>query len=96
MFLHGLRGHREDTWKKNDVLWPRDLLPVELPASRIFLFGYDSRIYKSDLNELTKSEIGSDAEDLASKLAAERLRTQTVCYYSRLYAMGTKLIACLL
>ncbi|KAF5577876.1 ribonuclease p mrp [Fusarium pseudocircinatum] len=78
VFLHGLRGDREETWTKNGVLWPKDLLPDDVPASRIFLFGYDANITSFDRSGATKTEIHSDAEDVCAKLAAERLGTDTV------------------
>ncbi|KAG4282361.1 hypothetical protein FPRO06_09034 [Fusarium proliferatum] len=78
VFLHGLRGDREKTWTKSGVVWPKDLLPDDVPASRIFLFGYDTNITSADQSGATKTEIHSDAEDVCAKLAAERLNTQTV------------------
>ncbi|KAF5609139.1 ribonuclease p mrp [Fusarium pseudoanthophilum] len=78
IFLHGLRGDREKAWTKNGVVWPKDLLPADIPASRIFLFGYDTNITSTGRSGVTKTEIHSDAEDVCAKLAAERLSTQTV------------------
>jgi len=65
------------TWTKDGVLWPNDLLPKDIPESRIFLFGYDSGITHLDQSSVTKTEIHSDAEDLCAKLAAERSKTNT-------------------
>ncbi|VZI02176.1 unnamed protein product [Fusarium fujikuroi] len=78
IFLHGLRGDREKAWTKNGVVWPKDLLPDDIPASRIFLFGYDTNITSAGRSGASKTEIHSDAEDVCAKLAAERLSTQTV------------------
>ncbi|KAJ4047520.1 hypothetical protein NW761_007423 [Fusarium oxysporum] len=78
VFLHGLRGDREKTWTKNGVVWPKDLLSNDIPATRIFLFGYDTNITSPGQSGVTKTEIHSDAEDVCAKLAAERLSTQTV------------------
>ncbi|RBR09691.1 hypothetical protein FVER53590_11729 [Fusarium verticillioides] len=78
VFLHGLRGDREKAWTKNGVVWPKDLLPDDIPASRIFLFGYDTNITSTGRSGPSKTEIHSDAEDVCAKLAAERLRTLTV------------------
>ncbi|KAK2929023.1 Alpha/Beta hydrolase fold [Fusarium oxysporum f. sp. vasinfectum] len=78
IFLHGLRGDREKTWTKNGVVWPKDLLSDDIPATRIFLFGYDTNITSAGQSGATKTEIHSDAEDVCAKLAAERLSTQTV------------------
>jgi hypothetical protein len=35
VFVHGLRGGRESTWKKEKVLWPQDLLPKDIKQARI-------------------------------------------------------------
>ncbi|KAF5555928.1 ribonuclease p mrp [Fusarium phyllophilum] len=78
VFLHGLRGDREKAWTKNGVVWPKDLLPDDIPASRIFLFGYDTNITSTGRSGPSKTEIHGDAEDVCAKLAAERLSTQTV------------------
>ncbi|KAL5597221.1 hypothetical protein FOBRF1_011014 [Fusarium oxysporum] len=83
VFLHGLRGDREKTWTKNGVVWPKDLLSDDIPATRIFLFGYDTNITSPGQSGVTKTEIHSDAEDVCAKLAAERLSTQTVSDFSR-------------
>ncbi|KAI3572864.1 Alpha/Beta hydrolase protein [Fusarium oxysporum f. sp. albedinis] len=77
VFLHGLRGDREKTWTEDGVLWPKDLLPQDIPESRIYLFGYDTGITHRDQSSVTKTEIHSDAEDFCAKLAAERSSTNT-------------------
>ena len=41
VFVHGLRGDRVKTWQTENVFWPRDLLPQELPNVRIMSYGYD-------------------------------------------------------
>ncbi|KAF4464586.1 ribonuclease p mrp [Fusarium albosuccineum] len=78
IFLHGLRGEIEQTWTKDGVFWPKDLLPSDVPESRIFVFGYDANILSHDQSGATKTEIHSDAEDICAKLAAKRLETNTV------------------
>lgn len=44
--VHGLQGHpvKSFTNASNGCCWLRDLLPKDLPRSRIFTFGYESRI----------------------------------------------------
>lgn len=42
VFVHGLNGDRVRTWTKNGVFWPRDLLPLKPPNSRILTFGYNA------------------------------------------------------
>ncbi|KAI1666519.1 hypothetical protein Ptr902_02766 [Pyrenophora tritici-repentis] len=45
VFVHGLNGHRVNTWTgQYDVFWPKDLLSKDLPSARIFTWGYDSKI----------------------------------------------------
>jgi hypothetical protein len=41
VFVHGLRGGRESTWKKKawSVLWPKDLLPKDVKNARIMVVG---------------------------------------------------------
>ena len=33
VFVHGLRGNGINTWRKGDVVWPKDLLPKSLPST---------------------------------------------------------------
>lgn len=35
VFVHGLRGHRINTWSSNDTCWPKDLLPEDIKDARI-------------------------------------------------------------
>ncbi|KAI1288155.1 hypothetical protein F5Y03DRAFT_98722 [Xylaria venustula] len=77
VFLHGLRGDMFQTWTRDGVLWPRDLLPKDIPESRIFLFGYDSGITHLDQSSVSNTEIHSDANDLCRKLADNRSSTKT-------------------
>ena len=57
--VHGVNGHREETWTGDEgILWPRDLLPSQLPNARISAWGYDSRTHtKSYREHLTHQEI---------------------------------------
>ena len=41
--IHGLDGHRENTWTKRDrILWLRDWLRSDLPNARVLTYGYDA------------------------------------------------------
>ena len=41
VLVHGINGHRVDTWKANNgIVWPRDLLPNVFPNIRVMTFGY--------------------------------------------------------
>ncbi|KAI6082266.1 hypothetical protein F4821DRAFT_272559 [Hypoxylon rubiginosum] len=77
VFLHGLRGDVLGTWTKDGVVWPKELLPKDVPESRIFLFGFDSRIVHRDQSSVTNTEIHSDANDLCAKLVARRSSSAT-------------------
>ena len=73
VFVHGLRGHNRNTWTKDDVCWPKDLLPKEkaLSHTRVLTFGYDANIVNhmghASLNTLFEHSIG-----LLNELARER------------------------
>ncbi|KAG8846226.1 hypothetical protein FRB91_001059, partial [Serendipita sp. 411] len=41
--IHGLDGHREQSWTADDgTMWLRDLLPEDIPNARILSYGYDA------------------------------------------------------
>ncbi|KAI1764697.1 hypothetical protein GGR53DRAFT_520137 [Hypoxylon sp. FL1150] len=69
VFLHGLRGDMHGTWTKDGVIWPKDLLPKDVPESRIFLFGFDSGIVHRDQS----SRSGSGTADRPIILVAHSL-----------------------
>lgn len=72
VFVHGLRADIDKTWTKDNVFWPIQLLPKDVPEARIFLFGYDSSIVKGSPGNVAKTEVRSNADDLCSKLSALR------------------------
>ncbi|KAK8104928.1 hypothetical protein PG999_008287 [Apiospora kogelbergensis] len=41
VFVHDLHGHREDSWTKSDVCWPKDLLSGDIPGIRVISWGWD-------------------------------------------------------
>ena len=63
IFVHGLRGHRRDTWTKDNVCWPQELLSKEesLSHTRILTLGYDANIMnlngQASLNTLFQHSI---------------------------------------
>ena len=75
VFVHGLRGHRVETWTKDGICWPKDLLSKEeaLSHTRILAFGYDANIVNvgghASLNSLFKHSI-----NLLNDLSRERRR----------------------
>ena len=51
--IHGLRGHRINTWthSSSGKLWLRDFLPAQLPRACIWTFGYDAEIFCNPKSE---------------------------------------------
>jgi hypothetical protein len=79
IFVHGLTGDREKTWTGRDATepWPKALLPLKVPNSRILTFGYDA--YVSDLRDMvSKNRIGNHAYNLLSAVASYREEDDTV------------------
>ncbi|KAH6889711.1 Alpha/Beta hydrolase protein [Thelonectria olida] len=72
VFVHGLRGNREKTWRKNGVVWPKQLLSQDIQNSRIMTFGHDARIVHSDPDEVTQGSLDTEAAMLCSQLQARR------------------------
>jgi hypothetical protein len=74
--IHGLDGHREDSWTaENGILWLKDLLPQRLPHARIATYGYDAST-GSQSNEIAQTLYGH-AENFISRLALLRNHTTT-------------------
>ncbi|KFZ01516.1 hypothetical protein V500_00731 [Pseudogymnoascus sp. VKM F-4518 (FW-2643)] len=73
IFLHGLTGHREETWtaKGEDEPWPKSLLSKDLPTARIITYGYDA-----DVVNLTRTAgrntVRQHARNLINDLTALR------------------------
>ena len=73
VFVHGLCGHRRETWTKDGVCWPRELLLKEEALShvRVLAFGYDANIVNlngsTSLNTLFEHSI-----NLLNALSRER------------------------
>lgn len=64
VFVHGLGGGSESTWTKDDVFWPRDLLPHEDGFENVTThsFGYDSHFKNSNIlniDDFSKSLLAS-------------------------------------
>jgi hypothetical protein len=74
--IHGLGGHREWSWRTNNVLWLRDFLPKHIEQARILTYGYDSR-YNTTYGpkELSRLTIHDHAVALLGKLALYRMET---------------------
>jgi hypothetical protein len=75
--IHGLDGHREDSWTaENGVLWLRDLLVDEVPPARILTYGYDANTRGKE--QLTSQTLYDHAETFVAKLVLFRNKT-SVC-----------------
>ncbi|KAL6913692.1 hypothetical protein FSST1_011452 [Fusarium sambucinum] len=78
IFVHGLTGHREKTWraKTADKPWPEMLLPTKVPNARILTFGYDAYVtnWKSVVSEST---IGNHSMNLLTAVATLRENEDT-------------------
>jgi len=81
--IHGLDGHREESWTTgtadNAVLWLRDLLPTEIPTARILTFGYDANTRGKD--QLTTQTLYDHAEALIGRLVLFRQKTAVLTVF---------------
>ncbi|KAI0435548.1 hypothetical protein F4803DRAFT_557878 [Xylaria telfairii] len=74
--IHGLGGHREETWTAKEpgtgrmVLWIKDFLPVDLPNARIMTYGYSSHIFS--VRHLTQRTLYSQCKTLLIALKRSR------------------------
>ena len=67
VFVHGLGGHRYNTWSKNGVFWPKDLLGKDIQNVRIITFGYDSNAVRR-LGRVSRNQIHDHARTLVADL----------------------------
>jgi protein SERAC1 len=77
VFVHGLGGDRMKTWTDDQVFWPKDLLPVDIPEARILTFGYDANIVHF-WGMPSQNRIDNHADELVASLVGLRDRTKTV------------------
>ncbi|KAK2875029.1 hypothetical protein FQN49_001848 [Arthroderma sp. PD_2] len=73
-FIHGLTGNRDNTWtgRSQRTLWPKTLLPLELPRARILTFGYDA--YIAGRLTLSSNRLIDHATSLLNDLTRDRAR----------------------
>lgn len=84
IFVHGLGAFPDTTWRKQrpqdsdgnsssstEVSWVRDLLPDDLPQSRLMYFNYDSTSY----NDASQKELEDFALELLNAFDISQLRT---------------------
>jgi hypothetical protein len=80
VFIHGLTGDREETWKTKGASspWPATLLPTKISNTRVLTFGYDA--YVADWRGMvSKNRIGNHSMNLLSAIATHRGDDGTVC-----------------
>jgi protein SERAC1 len=61
------------TWANEDpnILWPRDLLPPEVPTARVLAFGYDAKV--ANISEIVSMErVREHAMSLLKAVADDR------------------------
>lgn len=79
ILVHGLGGDPFKTWtysgskKEPSVLWPRDLLALEIPEVRILSYGYDTKV-TSWFEGATSNMIHHHSETMVSRLHNFRSR----------------------
>lgn len=76
MAVHGLNGHRENTWTVSDVNWLRDLLPSDIPNARIMSWGYDANTHSN--SQISAQYLYDHAKTLISDLCLKRDRTKVL------------------
>lgn len=74
MAIHGLNGHREETWTVDGVNWLRDLLPLQIPGARIYSWGYDASTHSTA--GTSREYLHGHAATLVSDLCLERKMTE--------------------
>ncbi|EXJ68612.1 uncharacterized protein A1O5_08406 [Cladophialophora psammophila CBS 110553] len=73
VLVHGLGGDVVDTWDHplTNVVWPRDILPADVPDARIMSFRYDSKFVRS-FGPVSSNTIRDHGRVLAGALDSTR------------------------
>ncbi|KXX72776.1 Protein SERAC1, partial [Madurella mycetomatis] len=74
VLIHGLDGDPIKTWQDGEcgTLWPKDLLPLIFPRTRVWSFGYNADIYRNN----SVASIRDNARSLLQYLELERRPTK--------------------
>ena len=78
--IHGLNGHREETWTKDNVNWLRHLLPTDIPNARILSWGYDANIHSTS-SQKSRQFLNNHTLGLLSDLCLKRRLTKVQTLY---------------
>lgn len=72
VFVQGLTGNRENTWKhRNGLFWPRDLLNHDFPKARIMTYGYEVDVFRSSMTCLDR--IYENGQSLGYSIVSQRI-----------------------
>jgi hypothetical protein len=77
VFVHGLGGHPIQTWQKDSVVWPRDLLPHDAKQTRIMMFSFETDV-SLFFSAASDSGIMQHALNLLQDLQRERQTPEEV------------------
>ena len=77
VFVHGLGGHWYNSWSKNGVFWPKELLSRDFPNVRIITFGYDSGVVRF-FERVSQNQIHGHARTLIADLRRCRKKGEEV------------------
>ena len=84
MFVHGFGGHGYNTWSKNGVFWPRDLLSRDVRNVRIITFGYDLDVVRF-VGRASRNQIHDHARTLIGGLRRCREKEDEVQFQETSY-----------
>lgn len=75
-FVHGQGGGRHSTWTKDEVFWPYNLLPQDIPDARIITWGYNAEVAHF-LSPYSKVRVRDHAKSLLNDLNGLRDSPET-------------------
>ncbi|CCX05857.1 Similar to hypothetical protein TRIATDRAFT_285335 [Trichoderma atroviride IMI 206040]; acc. no. EHK42578 [Pyronema omphalodes CBS 100304] len=81
--ITGLAGHAFGSWRaqKEDTMWLRDLLPFDIDVpSRIFIYGCDSPVEKSDNNSSVLDYARELLNGVSSSLQSEETKWRPLIF----------------